>query len=1181
MIELRDLRKSYKTGDFVQKALDGVSVTFRDSEFVAILGPSGSGKTTLLNVVGGLDHADSGDLVINGVSTKHYGSKDWDTYRNHHVGFVFQSYNLIPHQSILSNVELALTLSGIGRAERRRRAKEALERVGLGEHIHKHPAQLSGGQMQRVAIARALVNDPDIVLADEPTGALDAETGIQVMDLLAEVARDRLVVMVTHNPDLARQYATRIVNIADGRITGDSDPIASGELGEPEGVAAPESAADSSARAAVASADPAKTVAAPVSPAADTAVIPLPEEPREGRTSSHKPDRKASMSFLTALSLSFSNLMAKKGRTILTAFAGSIGIMGIAAILALSNGVNNYIDKVQEDALSSSPLTITKSSFDVSSIMTQAAGYSAEGGESRGDESGATTDDGAGQAAGTDVIPESTIMSDILTDIKNNDLESFRAFLESGKSDVKDHVTAITYNYGITPQIYASDTSDGVKQLNPSTLQGIMSNGMSTMMMSGGGSGVGFQEMLDDQDILDTQYDVVKGAWPQKYDECVLVLSSSGGISDYTLYSLGVLDPEELSRMLNSAIKSEKVDVPDAQTDFTYDDAMDLSFRVVNQADLYTRSEDGDTWTDRSKDDDYVKKLVDNGLELHVVGVVRPKDTASSTSLNEGIAYRHDLITHLMAEAADSEIVQEQLADPDVDVFTGKTFDELQDAQNTELDMSSLFSVDEDKISQALTIDQSALAADGVDASAFDFSSLDMSSLANGATPDQQQIAQSVMSSLTKNLPAPDFADLGFGDLAEPLAQLGINNLQDMAQFDINSVDPMTMASLAQQYPEAMGRLATLGAVAQAYGENIGTIFEGYMKYVSAHGSDGASYSQTMSDYLAGDGKAALDAIVAAAGDNADATRAGMTKYLTNTVAPSISASLATAQASATSQVAGQVMDSIQTKLPEMLAQQMSAVMGQQMEGFAAKLQNAIHFDPTVFASAINVNMDQDDLTSLLVNYMNSEELTYDNNLIKLGYADEDKPESINIYAKSFDDKQVVEDIIADYNDDVEKASEPDKSISYSDITGVLMKSVTNIINMISMVLIAFVSVSLVVSSIMIGIITYISVLERKKEIGILRAMGASKLNVANIFNAETFIEGLLAGALAIAVVYIASVPVNAVVLRDHNVANILALPPEQAGILILISVVLTLVAGLIPSTAAARRDPVEALRSE
>ena len=1129
MIELRDLRKSYKTGDFIQKALDGVSVTFRDSEFVAILGPSGSGKTTLLNVVGGLDHADSGDLVINGVSTKDYGSKDWDTYRNHHVGFVFQSYNLIPHQTILSNVELALTLSGVGRAERRRRAKEALERVGLGEHIHKHPSQLSGGQMQRVAIARALVNDPDIVLADEPTGALDAETGIQVMDLLAEVARDRLVVMVTHNPDLARQYATRIVNIADGRITGDSDPIAPTELD-----------ATVSAR-------------------------------KDGAADSQQSGRKASMSFLTALSLSFSNLMAKKGRTILTAFAGSIGIMGIAAILALSNGVNNYIDKVQEDALSSSPLTITKSSFDVSSIMTQAAGYSAEGGESRGDESGASTEDRAGQAAGSDTIPESTIMSDILTDIKNNDLESFRTYLESGESDVKDHVTAITYNYGITPQVYASDTSDGVKQLNPSTLQGIMSNGMSSMMMAGASSSAGFQEMLDDQAILDAQYDVVKGTWPKKFDECVLVLSSSGGISDYTLYSLGVLDPEELSRMLNSAIKSEKVDVPDADVDFTYDDAMGLSFRVVNQADLYTRSEDGTTWTDRSSDEDYMKNLVDQGLELHVVGVVRPKGTSSATSLGEGIAYRHDLITHLMAEAADSEIVRAQLANPDVDVFTGKTFDELQDAQNAQLDMSSLFSVDESKIAQAFTIDQSALTADGIDTSAFDFGSalrnMDIDTTPDAATQEEIKAAaqQAVSDSLKQNV-------LNNEMLAGAVAASGYKDT------GIADVDAIAHASVAGFYSE---------------------LITGYVGYLYQHSvmSDNHAASVAapalMADYLATDGVKMfqMDNVAyknmtqafAATGQTFD--QASFSTFMEQTAAHAVvdAVTSATTEATqkATEQATQQMMDAVSQQLAQVIAQQMTDVMGQQMAGFAAKLQNAIHIDGAMFASAISVNMDQDDLTSLLVNYMNREELTYDNNLIKLGYADEDKPESINIYAKSFDDKQVVEDIIADYNHDVEAAGEADKSISYSDITGVLMKSVTSIINMISLVLIAFVSVSLVVSSIMIGIITYISVLERKKEIGILRAMGASKLNVANIFNAETFIEGLLAGVLAIAVVYIASVPVNAVVLRDHNVANILALPPEQALILILISVVLTLVAGLIPSTAAARRDPVEALRSE
>ncbi len=456
--------------------------------------------------------------------------------------------------------------------------------------------------------------------------------------------------------------------------------------------------------------------------------------------------------------------------------------------------------------------------------------------------------------------------------------------------------------------------------------------------------------------------------------------------------------------------------MPDADVDFTYDDAMDLNFRIVNQADLYTRSEDGATWTDRSSDEAYMKNLVDQGLELHVVGVVRPKGTASATSLGEGIAYRHDLITHLMAEAADSEIVRAQLANPDVDVFTGKTFDELQDAQNAQLDMSSLFSVDESKIAQAFTIDQSALTADGIDASAFDFSNIDMGSVTASATPNKEEIAKSVMSTLATNMPAPDFADLGYGDLAEPLSKMGINSLSDLASISDAKANP-TMMTILQQYPEVAGRLASLGAVADAYRkqvdlENTNSLFKGYLQYVKDHGSEGKSYSQMMSDYLVGDGKAALDAIVAVAGDNGEATRAGMTKYLTNTVAPSISAALATAQATATSQATEQMMTGMQQQLAQVIAQQMTDVMGQQMARFA------------MFASAISVNMDQDDLTSLLVNYMNREELTYDNNLIKLGYADEDKPESINIYAKSFDDKQVVEDIIADYNDQVEAAGD-------------------------------------------------------------------------------------------------------------------------------------------------------------
>jgi ABC-type antimicrobial peptide transport system permease subunit len=890
------------------------------------------------------------------------------------------------------------------------------------------------------------------------------------------------------------------------------------------------------------------------------------------------------MSFLTALSLSFANLMAKKGRTFLTAFAGSIGIMGIAAILALSNGVNNYIDKVQEDVLSSSPLTITESSFDITSIMTQAASYEGS------DETGAV--------AGDDVIPETTIMSDILTDVKTNDLESFRAYLEGGSSGIESHVNAITYSYGITPYIYKADTSDGIKQLNPSSLSSIMSNGMSSLMRSGTSSNMGFQEMLDDQALLDEQYEVVRGSWPKSYDECVLVLSDSGGVSDYTLYSLGVLDPDVLKDLLTATVNSEKVDVPDAQVEVTYDDILNLSFKVVNLCNTFTRSEDGKTWTDRSKDEDFMKGQVAKGIDLHVVGIVRPRPTASSTSLGEGIAYRHDLILHLMDDAANSTIVKEQLDDPDVDVFTGKTFDELQEAQSAELDMSSLFSIYEDAVTRAFSIDESKMQVEGIDPSAFDFSGLTLEGLDDvDITIDQDAIAQSVQESLAQNIPAPESSDLGLSEpegMSDLMSALGVEDVSELATLDLTTIDPAVLASID---PATLAAVSAYGQTAQALGvavgENYPKIVQGYIAYLSQHLSSGetpsqASYVDMMEDYLSGDGKQYLDAIAAATGDDPaqqQATREAFTKYLTRTVAPNVYASLLTATTQATAQASAQALEQVQTQLQEQLAktlsEQLSKVMQEQMSGLASKIQNAVSFDPDVFASAIQVKMDQDDLTSLLTNYMNAEELTYDNNFKKLGYADVDKPRAISIYAKSFDDKQEVEDIIAAYNTQVEDAGEKDKSISYSDITGVLMGSVSDIINMISMVLIAFVSVSLVVSSIMIGIITYISVLERRKEIGILRAMGASKFNVANIFNAETVIEGLFAGLLAIAAVVAASIPINMIVERDHAVQNIMSLPPRQALLLITISVVLTFIAGLIPSMAASRRDPVEALRSE
>ena len=562
MLELKDISKRYVTTGFTQVALDHVSVAFRDSEFVAVLGPSGSGKTTMLNIVGGLDHFDDGDLVIDGISTREYKDRDWDAYRNNRIGFVFQSYNLIPHQTILANVELALTLSGVGRAERRRRALDALARVGLADHVNKRPSQLSGGQMQRVAIARALINDPEILLADEPTGALDSATSVQVMDLLKEVAQDRLVVMVTHNPELARAYATRIVELADGHITADSDPF--------DPAAAPRRAA--------------------------------------------KQARRTSMSFLTALGLSFNNLMTKKGRTIMTAFAGSIGIIGIAAILALANGVNEYIARVEEDTLSSYPLSITKQSMDLSSMLSEDGGASGQAGEKDDD---------------PDQIPEFTMLTDMFASVGSNDLSGLKSCLETNPDDLDSYVNAISYDYGLTPLVYEADTSAGAVQLNPNALSTAMTGGASgtaTAGMSGGGMSV-FNEMIDDQELLDSQYDVVAGRWATAADECVLVLTQSGRISDYTLYGIGVLDPAELTEMVSSAMSGTagETEIAEKDVNFTYDDALALDFKVLAPSDLYRRNTETGGWTDMSSDADFVAEAVDGGLDLHVVGVVRPQ----------------------------------------------------------------------------------------------------------------------------------------------------------------------------------------------------------------------------------------------------------------------------------------------------------------------------------------------------------------------------------------------------------------------------------------------------------------------------------------------------------------------------------------------------------------------------
>ena len=717
MLELKDICKRYVTQSFTQVALDSVSLAFRDNEFVAILGPSGSGKTTMLNVIGGLDHFDSGDLLIDGISTKDFRDRDWDAYRNNRIGFVFQSYNLIPHQTILENVELALTLTGVGHAERRQRAREALEKVGLGEHVNKRPSQLSGGQMQRVAIARALINGPEIVLADEPTGALDSMTSVQVMDLLKDVARDRLVIMVTHNPELAYQYATRIVNLADGKIIDDSNPF---------------DVADATRREA-------------------------------------KPTRKTSMSFLTALGLSARNLMTKKGRTAMTAFAGSIGIIGIAAILALSNGVNGYIKKVEEDTLSSYPLTISKQDYDLSSMM---GGQGAADDDTSKNEG--SSDDGTdGKMKGTDTIPVVTAVKDMFASVKSNDMTSFRAWLDAGGDGIDKEVNAIQYGYGVSPVVYRAGKGDEKPvRLVPNAMTEAMSGGASsaaTVSMESMGISV-FNEMIDDQSLLDSQYDVVAGHWPTSANEAVMVLSSRGTVGDYTLYSIGALDINELNDLANSAMTADGgVKTPETGTVFTYDDALSTTFKVLSPADAYRKNEETGMWTDMSGDADCMTAKVADGIDVRIVGVVRPNEAANASALSPGIAYTHALTRQLMERAANSQIVQEQLAHPETDVFTGKSFDELQGEAKQVVDLGSMFSVDEAELKNAFSFDTSALsgAVGGIDLSGIDLSGLDIDLSGIGKDID--------FGDIMAKAPAPDFSGIfdGLELTPEQMQQVG------------------------------------------------------------------------------------------------------------------------------------------------------------------------------------------------------------------------------------------------------------------------------------------------------------------------------------------------------------------------------------------------------------------------
>ena len=867
MLQLKNITKNYLSGDNEVQALKGIDIEFRENEFVSILGQSGCGKTTLLNIIGGLDRYTSGDLIINGKSTKEFKDKDWDTYRNHSVGFVFQSYNLIPHQTVLANVELALTISGVGKAERKKKAIEALQKVGLGDQLNKKPNQMSGGQMQRVAIARALVNDPDILLADEPTGALDSKTSVQVMEILKEISKDRLIIMVTHNPELAKKYSSRIVKLLDGKIIDDSNPYKSSE-----------------------------------------------EDVKKARNKKDK-SGKASMKFTTAVRLSLNNLMTKKGRTFLTSFAGSIGIIGIALILSLSHGMQSYINRVEEDTLSSYPLTIQEASIDVTSMLEAMMG------------NGEKEEHNDNKIYSRPIV--NNILETVSTKLQTNNLEEFKKYLESGDTNIKDYINAIQYEYNLNLNIYKQNEDKTYQQVNPSKVFDelgfgeMMESRQSTSSMMSGSMTMTqtdvWNEMLDNQNLLQSQYDVLAGNWPTKYNEVVLIVDENNEISDYTLYSLGIKDIKELNESMEKIKNKEKVEAGESES-YSYDDLLNYKFKILLNTDYYKKS--GNAWQDMSNDDEYMKNVVDNAEEITIVGIIKPNEENVSSSGAGMIGYTKELKEYVINKINETEIVKEQKENPNINVFTGIEFPENQN-------------------------------------SSFDYSQL----------TDEQR---------------------------------------------------MYMATLSEA-----------------------------------------------------------------------------------------------------------------------------------------------------------------ELAELMKNYAENSTATYDSNLSTLGVVDLNKPSTINIYPKDFESKDMITTRISEYNDKQTNDGKEENVITYTDIVGVMMSSVSTIINVISYVLIAFVGISLVVSSIMIGIITYISVLERTKEIGILRSIGASKKDVSRVFNAETLIIGLVAGLIGIVVTLLLNIPINMIIKSIVGISNISKLPTAGAIILVVISVGLTMIAGLIPARFAAKRDPVEALRTE
>ena len=1092
MLQIKNISKQFKTGDLVQVALDNVSLNFRDNEFVSILGPSGSGKTTLLNIIGGLDRYDKGDLIINNISTKRYKDRDWDSYRNHTVGFVFQSYNLIPHQSILSNVELALTISGISKKARKRRALEALEQVGLRDQAHKKPTQMSGGQMQRVAIARALVNNPDILLADEPTGALDTVTSVQVMELLKEVAKDRLVVMVTHNPELAEQYSTRIVNLRDGKILGDTNPF------EPDYTHVPRA--------------------------------------------KHKNLGKSSMSLLTAFSLSLNNLLTKKGRTILTSFAGSIGIIGIAMILSLSTGFQNYVDKIQEDTLTSYPLSINAETGDAASLLLSMNSEEEDVKEN--------------------TVKEQQNIADLFESLGKNDLRSFKKYLEDNQKNVDEMVSLTTYSYAVQPTIYTKNKDNELVLLNPSDFMAQLM-GSSSSLMTGGISI--FAELINNDEIANERYELIAGKMPKEYNEIMLCIPDDNEISDLLLYGLGIRDLSELEDMIGKIIDGEKVVNKNEPLEFTYEELMDLELKFIDASAKYKYNSKYNIYEDMSDDDKFMRNVYNNAIDLKIVGIVKPRSDNANGMTGSGVLYTRALTEYMIETASKSEIVKKQLANDDVNVFSNKRFDD--EEKDAGLDFEDMISIDENIMAEAF----------GGDLSEEDIKNLTttyMTEISSAITTDITKPRDAVLTNLktlTNNL---------LNGIVESRGMFGMATVKEeeipgvINDFFAKDETKLILANMEKEY------VIPQDVFKELYSQLLTGLMQGMLMPMGGMGGDVPVIpDNTLSNTIVPPGgmgelsnTVTNEIVVPPTID--DETSKEKVVIITKDMIPTMvemfvsqEMIITTANTLGAKMTEASMQKTILTSVGELTGKLMESVAG------------AFTVDGEKMASAFKFELSEEEMRRLFQTMTSTTVENADTNLLTLGYQDLEEPTYISFYFNDFDSKERFIDFIDEYNKKQEKEDE-EKVIKYSDVTGMLMSSVKTIVDSVSYVLIAFVSISLVVSSIMIGIITYISVLERTKEIGVLRAIGASKRNISSIFSAETFIVGLFAGLIGIGVTLLLLIPTNIII---HNVnEDITAVLPYIGGmILVGLSVILTLIGGIIPSKAAAKKDPVLALRSE